>query len=82
LGSREPRLITSADRDERTFGDQTLGERETEAVRTTGDEKCSVLYSEVHECILGMNTLQRCSECPISVKCGELFCDDVGHFGG
>jgi hypothetical protein len=28
-----------------------------------------------------MNTLQRCIECTISVKCGELLCGDVGQFG-
>jgi len=42
LGARESLLITSTDRDERAFGDQALGERETEPVGTASDEKCSV----------------------------------------
>ena len=55
LRARESFLVATADRDERTFGDEALRQSETESVGAARDEKCPVLNFEIHGCILGID---------------------------
>ena len=79
LRPREPLLVATADRDERTLGDEALGEGEAEAVGAAGDEKCPVLKFEVHGRILGMNVATQFIERREVVDDREVLCGDVGH---